>query len=236
MRQPGKPGKPGQPTDMHREVLSADTAREFSVVGRLAKAFGFVLVGGTALALHLGHRRSDDLDFFCPEGFDQNALIEQFQQSYPYGLRVVDAGRQDTLHLVVNGVKVSFLRQTGGHLRDTRDFDGVPLANVHDLVAMKVNAVSTRGAKKDFIDLYFVAQSGLGFGFAAILQAALEVFPRMNLVHALKSFAYFADADSEPQPVMLRPCSWPQVKQFFTDAAVQMQRAEMGQTSRGFCG
>jgi hypothetical protein len=210
---------------MHGEVLSAAAAREFPKIGGLAAAGGFVLVGGTALALHLGHRRSDDLDFFRNEGFEPQTLVEQLAQAYPTGLQILDAGHRDTLHLVAGGVKISFLRQTGGHLRDALDYNGARVAQVGDLAAMKVNAISTRGAKKDFIDLYFAAQSG--FPFPAMLGAALTVFPRMNPVHILKSFTYFEDADADPTPLMLKPCSWPQVKRFFTDAAVSLQLAEL---------
>ena len=91
----------------------------------------------------------------------------------------------------------------------------VPVASLEDLAAMKIEAISARGARKDFVDLYFVCQQGLG------LEGALSAFEKRfasahpDVLHRLKALTYFEDAEREPELVMLKPVSWPEVRDFF---------------------
>jgi hypothetical protein len=84
-------------------------------------------------------------------------------------------------------------------------------ADERDIAAMKIDAVSSRGSKKDFIDIYFLLEK-------YSLSDLLEIFEKkyaaikFNRVHILKSLSYFEDAESEPMPIMLKPISWEDVK------------------------
>jgi hypothetical protein len=91
----------------------------------------------------------------------------------------------------------------------------VPVASLEDLAAMKIEAISARGARKDFVDLYLICQQGLG------LSGSLRAFEKRfasshpDVLHRLKSLVYFDDAEQEPEPSMLKPLAWPEVRAYF---------------------
>ena len=94
--------------------------------------------------------------------------------------------------------------------------DGIRLASVKDIALMKLSAVSSRGCKKDFIDLYFLKDR---FSWKELF----DLFDRKftisgyNLLHIIKSLTYFDDAEEEPMPVMLKPVQWEMIKQHFIE-------------------
>ncbi len=93
---------------------------------------------------------------------------------------------------------------------------GVPVASIADIAAMKVEAIASRGARKDFVDLYFICQQP-GFNLTAALDAFEARFAsaRPDLLHRVKALTYFEDAEREPDLLLLRLVAWPDVKAFF---------------------
>jgi hypothetical protein len=91
----------------------------------------------------------------------------------------------------------------------------VPVASLEDLAAMKIEAIASRGARKDFVDLYLICQRGLGFrgALSAFQQRFAAVQP--DLLHRLKALMYFDDAEREPELTMLEPVAWADVRSFF---------------------
>lgn len=93
------------------------------------------------------------------------------------------------------------------------------MADLQDIAAMKLDAVSRRGTKRDFVDLFFIAQSGIS------LAVALDQYQRkyagfdVNVIHVVKSLTYFADAELDPPPQMLTSFSWEKTKRFFENEA-----------------
>jgi len=164
----------------------------------------FYLAGGTGLALHLGHRRSHDLEFFSGEEFGEET------PKAPH-----------TLHGAVWGTKVSFLTYPYPVLFPFATFLGAQVADPRDIAAMKISALVSRGTKRDFVDLYAVS---MHYG----LEQALMLFQRKFIqvsysqVHVLKSLTYFEDAEKDPMPEMLAPLSWDEVKRFFTGEALRL--------------
>jgi Nucleotidyl transferase AbiEii toxin, Type IV TA system len=207
------------PPEWHEEAVTegvTTTIRDLSARPLLAD---FYLAGGTALALRFGHRRSLDLDFFSERGLDPDGVVQ--------GLLGLDrlavvSTAADTAHVTVRGVKVSFLAYRFPALFSFAHFCGAAVADPRDVACMKVTAVAGRGAKRDFIDLYFAAQR-LG-GLRAILEWFLRKYAAANYSrpHLLKSFTYFSDADQDPMPDMLVPCEWSAVKRFFTAEAPRL--------------
>ncbi|MHB1651794.1 MAG: hypothetical protein ACYCVD_04845 [Desulfitobacteriaceae bacterium] len=121
---------------------------------------------------------------------------------------------QDTLHLRINEVKVSFLFQAGAHLRDYDLWRGVRIASTDALIAMKLNAVAGRGERKDFIDLYCVCQEYLDFD--EMLERGFTLLPNLNRYHVLRSLIYFDDAEQTPPLRLKRIYDWEEIKRFFT--------------------
>ena len=122
------------------------------------------LVGGTALALQYGHRRSVDLDFFGNTTEDIDELTEALHDSVECVVRGNCSKRIKSYML--NGVKVDIVNYDYPWIGDFVDEEGLRLASPQDIAAMKVNAVMGRGTKKDFIDVYFLLRH---FSFAELI-------------------------------------------------------------------
>lgn len=205
-------------TGMHPETLAPETDRALRSHGTALCPSGFLLCGGTAVALHLGHRRSVDLDFFTADPFDAGALADTLQRTLPgYAVDVVSAG---TLHGRLGDVQVSHLRQQGIRLTTQGDYASVPVASLASLCALKCNALSSRGERKDFIDVFALALAT--GGLAPVLRQAFEFAPGLNRVHVLRSLTVFTEAEATPMPEMLAPWAWDTVR----DAMVRLAAPE----------
>ncbi|MBW1966337.1 MAG: nucleotidyl transferase AbiEii/AbiGii toxin family protein, partial [Deltaproteobacteria bacterium] len=133
---------------MFEEVLSADAIK---AVKSLAPRVGdFYLAGGTALALQLRHRKSDDLDFFSTRPFNTDVLLATIQAT-----RVFFTS-QGTIHCEVEGIRVSFLYYEVPLIAAPAVWRGIKVAHWRDIGAEKIKTISQRGAKKDFCDLYAI--------------------------------------------------------------------------------
>jgi len=201
----------------HKEVIPEATERALEAFSK-AGLGAFYLAGGTGLALRFGHRLSRDLDFFCAQPFDENAIIDELKGT---GKISVISKARETLHLHISGVKVSLL---GYHYPVLFPFDrfmSVQVADPRDIACMKISAIAGRGSRRDFIDLYVIAQE---YGLALLLDLFQKKYAEIdfNRVHALKSLTYFKDAENEPMLKMLEPTSWDQVFDFFRKEAPKL--------------
>lgn len=167
----------------------------------------FHLVGGTALALRLGHRQSVDIDLFCTRPFDAGGLLETLVAGC--GLTGGETAR-NTVRGLVRGVKVECLAHQYPLLREPEHADGFRIACLDDLAAFKANALANRGAKKDFWDLHaLLAQVEL----RTVLEWHRRKYASANSWGVERSLTYFDDADAQPDPLDLRGVTWEQVKQ-----------------------
>ncbi|MBI2817560.1 MAG: nucleotidyl transferase AbiEii/AbiGii toxin family protein [Acidobacteria bacterium] len=178
----------------------------------------FYLAGGTGLALRLGHRRSDDLDFFSTSAFEEEALLGRLNQCNEFALL---ARSVSTLHANIRGTKVSFIGYPYPVLFPPDKFLGVDVADLRDVASMKISAVASRGTRRDFIDLFMVSQQ---HGLPVLLECFVKKFERVNysVPHILKSLTYFDDAEQDPIPDMLVPLDWEEVKKFFAVEAPKL--------------
>lgn len=200
----------------HKEILPIASNEVLDDLDRTLELSRFYLAGGTGLALELGHRLSRYFDFFSTTLFDEEILIQKIQ-----GLKdiTIVAKNEYTLHLILKGIKVSFLGYTYPLLFQTRKYKSesgisIDIAYERDIACMKISAISSRGNKRDFIDLYLVAQQ---YNLAELFKLFKQKFSLTpyNNVHILKSLTYFTDAELEPMPDMLVSLLWDSVKQFF---------------------
>ena len=195
----------------HPEVLSAAQKRILGDLSPVLVVRGLYLGGGTALAIHLGHRRSVDLDWFTPQRIpDPMQLAQNIRDAGVHFL--TGSVERGTLHGTVSGVRVSLLEYRYPSLEPLVAWHelGCSIASLADLACMKLAAVAGRGSKKDFVDVY-----ALGVKFAR-LQNMLELYRQKYSVddigHVLYSLAYFDDADLERMPQMLSDTDWNTVK------------------------
>lgn len=170
----------------------------------------FALGGGTSLALRFGHRLSVDLDFFTTEDFDPEALL--LDAGFPSEPLVL--GRSaGSLALECGGVKVEFLRHRYPLLEPAQQIGAVRLLSLADVTAMKLNAIANRGSKKDFFDLVRILDK-------TRLEEALDLFEHKysntDRFVAIRSLAWFEDAEGEPDPEAPGGPTWSEVKRAVT--------------------
>lgn len=160
------------------------------------KKYGFYLAGGTALALHFSHRTSLDLDFYTEKHFDTLKLIGEFQRVFEKDLKEPKRA-QDTLWLKIKNTDLSFFRYPYPLIRPLASYETVKLASSDDIIAMKIEAVITRGKKRDFVDIYFAIKK---YGLKRILEFFKEKYPQaFNEYVSLTALTYFEDAEKSEQ-------------------------------------
>ena len=115
----------------------------------------FVLVGGTALALQMGNRESIDLDLFSTDDFSSNEILSSLLNDYQI---IVNNQLTQTLISTINQVKVDFIKFHYPFIRPFVIIENVRMASIEDIAAMKLDAITGRGSKKDFYDLFFLLQ------------------------------------------------------------------------------
>jgi len=172
----------------------------------------FYLAGGTALSLQLGHRVSEDLDFFIDKAFDVEWVKNRILPDK------ISSIRSGTLHCVKDGVRLSFLFYDVPLCFPPHIWRGIKVAAWQDIAAEKLKTMSQRGAKKDFYDVYAIIM--LKSDIREVCTLFLERFGHtdINLYHVLKSLVYFQDAEEDPYPTLLKNSkgwTWDSVKCFF---------------------
>lgn len=198
---------------MHHDAISSEQRRALQSLTPLAQR-GFYLAGGTALCLRLAHRRSVDLDLFRCERFDPDQVLRELRDE---GVPLSNARTQaSTLWFEVEGVETSLMSFPHPTLEAPVETLGVPVAALADIAAMKIEAIASRGARKDFVDLYFIcSQAGLGLGGAITAFQRRFASARPDVLHRIKALTYFDDAEREPELLMLVPLEWHAVRAYF---------------------
>ncbi|HAS00106.1 MAG: hypothetical protein US57_C0011G0046 [Candidatus Moranbacteria bacterium GW2011_GWC2_37_73] len=205
---------------MYHETIDEQTMRVFEKIKKIDILKSFYLAGGTALAIELGHRKSIDLDFFSKENFSPVEL----KKLLPEIGSVVVVGEEDgTLHCTIDGVKVSFLRYEYELLFPLVEFEGVKMADERDIAAMKIDAISSRGSKKDFIDLYILLKK---YELRELINFFEKKFNNIqyNMLHILKSLTFFEDAEGDPMPMMFALENWDVVKKVIVEKVLEFEK------------
>jgi predicted nucleotidyltransferase component of viral defense system len=199
---------------MHKECFPERGWKVLRNVKGVFSPYRAILAGGTALAIQIGHRTSVDLDFFTPEALKIEPLISRIRKT-ARSFRILSEG-EEHLTSEIEGIKVSLFRYEYPFLQKPLLLEGVRIAGLLDIAAMKVIAINQRGTKRDFIDLYFILQT---VPFHTIAEHMVKRFgkERISPVHIGKSLVYFSDAESNPEPdfLMGKAVRWEAVKKFF---------------------
>lgn len=194
--------------DVYSNTLAKPAKNLLDKIKNIPDLQNFYLTGGTALALYLGHRESEDLDFFTQDKF-QPELLQQKLLSVNQLENVEIA--EGTLNVFLENVKLQFLYYPYGLLEKPRMWNGILLSSVIDIACTKLITISMRGSKKDFIDIYIILKK---FPLTELFKKLDEKYSKVNYnhTHILKSLVYFDDADKQPMPRMHRPLNWNEVK------------------------
>ena len=137
---------------MHEEAFTKQAALLFPRFSSFKK---FYLVGGTALALQIGHRLSVDFDFFSYEELPAN-LLRQIKRVFPNSPISVSYRAPGQLNVLINNIKTTFFHYEYPIINPFVQYRTVPLASIREIAAMKAFAVGKRLAYKDYVDWYFL--------------------------------------------------------------------------------
>ncbi|MFH1866862.1 MAG: nucleotidyl transferase AbiEii/AbiGii toxin family protein [Patescibacteria group bacterium] len=197
---------------MYDSILSPVTQRVLVLLRKKKMVKDFYLAGGTALALQYGHRKSDDLDWFSDKDFSLDRLEQGLKK---VGRLMVTAKDKGTWHGIVNRVRLTFLHYPYRLLWPPLNYNGINIADARDIACLKLQAISNRGSRKDFFDLYILLQQ---YSLDQLLKWFDRKYQgvRYNRLHLLKSLVYFNDAASEPNPILLTKLTWTTVKHYLT--------------------
>src|SRR3989338_876394 len=178
------------------------------------------LAGGTALALQVGNRSSVDLDFFIPKAdFNTGKLLSRLPKK-DWRTTMIKEG---TIYGELMGAKASFIAYPFfAPSKKTNKYGCVRMLLPKDIAVMKIIAVSQRGKKRDFFDLYWYIRNCEPL--VDIIYRLGPQYPNIehNYHHIIKSLAYFADAEADPEPRIFFKANLPGVKKFFREQAKEL--------------
>ncbi len=179
------------------------------------------LAGGTALALSTGLRKSVDLDFFTPvPKFTTESVMVNFNKDVNWETTFEEP---NTLYGSLYKAKVSFIAYPFFVPKQKMlNYGNVKILQALDIAVMKIIAISQRGRKRDFFDLYWCAKNIEPL--ESLIKRLKVQYPSVahDYHHILKSLTYFDDAESDPAPVLNLDVSWSEVKKYFQKEVPQI--------------
>ncbi len=199
---------------MFERTLVKGAKDVLAVLGRSGILQDAYLAGGTAAALQLGHRISVDFDFFTVKEFVPKSFSDKLSKLGSFDEEQADKG---TVLGKFKGIKFSLFIYKYPLNFPVINYLGLKVSDIRDIAAMKIDAVATRGAKRDFVDLYFICKAGYRLGDILIFYHKKYGRIASNLIHIQKSLVFFNDAESEGMPKMLKEIAWAEVKRYFED-------------------
>jgi hypothetical protein len=180
----------------------------------------FNLVGGTALALMLGHRNSIDIDLFCANVFDDSIVMEVINERY--AVQEIFR-RKNTIICLINNIKTDFIRHDYPLLNPPIEQEGIRYLSKEDIAAMKFHAIIQSGKRlKDFIDIYFLLEH---LTMGQMIEFFSQKYGYMNPMMALKAVNYFEDIDENlDPPKLIEPLKLAKIKQRIQEAVVHTNK------------
>jgi hypothetical protein len=203
---------------MHIEILTPEQADLLPYLKKFKQSF--YLVGGTAIAFHIGHRRSIDFGLFTASDL-RKSRIKKTLLEIPY-IQVPVFEDYDQLHLFINKVKFTFFSYpyTVEHPVKVESYITIP--SLLSLAAMKAFALGRRSKWKDYVDLYFILRDF--YTIQQISELASSIFPQQFSEKLFREqLAYHKDIDySEPVEYLVEPVNDKEIKDFLLDVATEI--------------
>ena len=201
-------------------VIAPET---FSMIQQLQKLDflqNFQLVGGTSLALMIGHRNSIDIDLFTQEDFSTEELEEKVLSNFDY-FKTNES--ENTLMCVIDNIKVDFLKHNYPYINKPISENGIRYLSKEDIAAMKLNAIVKSGKRiKDFIDIYYLLEI---FSLKQMVNFYTIKYPKSNPLIAMKALKYFDDIEElVDYPNLRKTISLQNIKQRIEKAILDIDK------------
>ena len=143
---------------LHKETVNQEMRELLQTLMKDQMLKDYILVGGTALALRLGHRLSVDIDLFTTKSFDSKMMLKYLQDNYG----VQEKGNRlhnNTVLTYIDDIKVDIVTHNYPLLNSVENIEGVRMISNEDIGAMKLHAIHQSGDRyKDFVDMYFLLE------------------------------------------------------------------------------
>lgn len=189
---------------LHLSTIETETYNLLKHLFTLDEIRGhFALAGGTALALHTGHRKSIDLDLFSPQQINTKDIELLLATEYSNRFVFVNSSKR-MLFCYLNGIKCDFVNEPAKRIMPFIETDGIRLFDTADIAAMKLHTVCGRGKKKDFFDIYVLTEL---YGWEQLLKWFELKYGTDQFYFLWRSITYFADADEDADIEGLPPYS-----------------------------
>lgn len=195
---------------LHLETVEPGTLAILKRLMGVPALSGFALVGGTALSLRYGHRRSIDLDLFGYGDFDRPRVVDELTKGFGEEFDFRRDNIKWAAFCTVGGVKVDIVKDPHPRIRDVVDVDGIRMYTDEDIAPMKIEAILHRAKRKDFWDLAELLDA---HGLQWILDRHGERYPDNSIAISIPyAITYFVDAEDSEDPVSLKGQTWEGIK------------------------
>ena len=203
---------------MHKEILSKNQLELLPLV-RLFKR-EFYLVGGTAIALHIGHRRSIDFDLFKQDKLVHSRILNKIDTFKPY---TVTRRVEEQLNLILKDVKFTFFEYPYPVEADCTFEDIIKLPDLLNLASMKAFALGRRSKWKDYVDLYFILRDHYSAG--QIIKKSSTIYGQLFSEKLFRAqLSYFKDIDySEEVEYLVKQPVNKEIKEFLIEKALDIE-------------
>ena len=197
---------------LHTETVEPGTFAVLERLMRLKKLLPFALVGGTALSLRYGHRKSMDIDLFCHKKFDFEQIVKALKKEFRSGYSAESTTARWGIFCYLEAVKVDIVYHPHPLIGEIEIIDGIRIYSDADIIGMKLNAILGRGRKKDFWDLYELFHH---YSLEEMITFHEEKYSNQNLMITIpQAIVYFDDAEESETPVSLKGQTWAEIKKF----------------------
>jgi len=184
---------------MHKEILNQQQIKLLNLLKKFNKDFG--LVGGTAIALYLGHRQSIDFDLFSNKPIKSSNIRRKIKETNNIDRVLVD--EKDEYTVIVDGVKITFLYYPFKIKFNENLEDIIKLPDLPTLSAMKSYALGRRAKWKDYVDLYFIMENK--YSIKSIIKKTKQIFgAEFNEKMFRVQLSYFKDIDYSEEIIFMK--------------------------------
>lgn len=195
---------------LYLETVEPGTLSLLKRLQQLPQLSEFYLVGGTALALKFGHRKSVDLDLFTTQELKIEEITSSLQREFGNQFVYEHSNIKWAIFCQIQNVKVDIVRYKDPQIYEPEEIEGIRMYSNEDIAAMKINAILGRGAKKDFFDIDQLLKH---YSLSEIIKFHKKKFPsQMLLISIPNALSYFEDAEKSEDPIALNGQNWNDVK------------------------
>lgn len=202
---------------MHKNILNINQLELLPLISEFSREY--YLVGGTAIALHLGHRQSIDFDLFKKTSINNKKIVDKVEKYFKKYTTIYKETNQ--LHLVVNGVKITFFQYEFDIPHKIKFDNIITIPSLLDLAAMKSYALGRRAKWKDYVDLYYILKFKHTFNEICIRSSELfgDLFSEKMFKQQL---CFFKDINYSEEVIFVEniPVSDDEIKTFLTEIAL----------------